>query len=133
MSIPSNAFVMTSCAIDSACASREAGVASMAAAALPSNVLLITFWIVGTRRVPVIAARHAAFSAFQFLAIVASAFQLYQTGFDSLTALAFSWIDVSAFASHGGIQAAMRAADDCAAINSPAIVNSRPRMIWTTH
>src|SRR5437763_3122945 len=129
--MPSNAFVMTSCAIDSACTSREAGAASSVAAALPSNALLITFWIVGTSRVPVIAARHDAFSAFQFLAIVPSAFQLYQTGFDSLTALALSWIDVSAFASHGGIQAAMRAADDCAATNSPAVVNSRARMIWT--
>src|SRR5436190_15555713 len=131
--MPSNAFMTASCAIASACASREAGVASIVAAALPSNALLTTFWIVGTRRVPVIAARHVAFSAFQFLAIVPSAFQLYQTGFDSLTALAFSWIDVSAFASHGGIQAATRAADDCVATSSPAVVNSRARMIWTMH
>src|SRR5436309_3572396 len=132
--MPSNAFMTTSCAIASACASRDAGVASIVAAAVPSNALLTTFWIVGTRRVPVIAARHVAFSAFQFLAIVPSAFQLYQTGFASLTALAFSWIDVSAFASHGGIHAATRAAaDDCVATSSPAIVNSRARMIWTMH
>src|SRR3954453_7025138 len=57
------------------------------------------------RSVPVIAARQVAFSAFQFLRIVPSAFQLYQTGFDSVSAPAFNWIDFSASAFHGGIQA----------------------------
>src|SRR5207244_3817575 len=126
-------FRIASCATAWACASREAGVASIVAAAPPSNALLTTFWMVGSNCVPVIAARHVGLSAFQFLAIVPSAFQLYQTGFDSLTAFAFIWIDVSAFASHGGIQAAMRAAEECAATSSPATVNSRARMTWTMH
>src|SRR4051794_33914893 len=108
--MPSNAFRMASCATASACASRDAALASIVAAALPSKLLFTTFWMVGISCVPLIAARHAAASAFQFFAIVPSAFQLYQTGFDSLTAFALNWIEVSALPSHGGIQAAMRAA-----------------------
>src|SRR5437764_2336238 len=111
MSMPSKALTMASCATAEACASREADVASIVAAAPPSNDLLTTFCTVGINCVAVIAARHEAASAFQFLAIVPSAFQLYQTGLDSLTAFAFIWIDVSAFASHGGIQAAIRQAN----------------------
>src|ERR1051325_4872868 len=99
---------MASCATASACDSRVAAPASMFATALASKVPCPTFWVVGTSCVCVIAARHAGLSEFQFLTIDASAFQLNQTGFDSPTAFAFIWIDVSALPSHGGIQAEMR-------------------------
>ena len=61
--------------------------------------------MVGMRRVPVIAARHVLFSAFHSLAMLPSAFQLYHTGFDSLSAPTFDCSEVSALAFHGGIQA----------------------------
>jgi hypothetical protein len=101
-----------------ACASRDAGVASMVAAAPPSKLLLTTFWMVGISRLPVIAARHDASSAFQFVTIVASAFQLYQTGLASAMALPFCCTEVRALPSHGGIHAAMRYANDAGAIVS---------------
>src|SRR4051812_11772144 len=105
MSMPSNDWLLTSAGISVAEASREAEVARTVAATVPSKLSLTRFWIVGMSRVPVIAARQVAFSAFQFFRMVPSAFQLYQTGFDSVSAPAFSWIDVSALAFHGGIQA----------------------------
>src|SRR3954453_6165990 len=105
MSIPSNDWLLTSAAISEAEASREADVASTVAAAEPSKLSLTRFWIVGMRSVPVMAARQVAFSAFQFFRIVPSAFQLYQTGFDSVSAPALTWIDFRASAFHGGIQA----------------------------
>src|SRR5438128_1644520 len=64
--------------------------------------------MVGTSWLPVIAARQLAASAFQFLAMEPSAFQLYQTGLDSPMAPPFICTDVSALPSHGGIHAAMR-------------------------
>src|SRR5207237_3009439 len=81
---------------------------------------------------PVIAARQVLFSAFLFFAIVPSAFQLYQTGFDSLTAPAFICIDVSAFWSHGGIHAVMRYANACVAIVSAKKVATAGRKIRLT-
>src|ERR1051326_1502298 len=117
--MPSKALLETSWKIAAACASRDAGVASIVSTAEALKLLLTTFWIVGSSALPVIAARHVLFSAFQFLAIVPSAFQLYQTGFDSLTVPPFVWIDVSALWSHGGIHAVMRyEAKACAAKGS---------------
>src|ERR1051325_2256517 len=104
--MPSKAFPTTSWKIASACASRDGALARTRGPAFASKLLLTTFWIVGTSALPVMAARHVLFSAFQFFAIVPSAFQLYQTGFDS-SALC-SWIDVSALWSHGGIQTLTR-------------------------
>src|ERR1041385_1781318 len=106
--MPSYALRMASCAIACACASRVAAPASMVATAAASKLPPTTFWIVGRSCVCVIAARHAGLSQFQFLAMEASAFQLNQTGFDSPTAFALDWIDVSALPSHGGIQAETR-------------------------
>src|SRR5438270_3567559 len=88
--------------------------------------------MVGISALPVIAARQVLFSAFQFFAIVPSAFQLYQTGFDSLTAPAFIWIDVSAFWSHGGIHAVMRYANACVASVSAKRVATAGRRIRFT-
>src|SRR2546423_14495849 len=98
--MPSKALRMASCATAVACASREGAVDSMAATALASKLWLTTFWMVGTRRLPVIAARQVLFSAFQFFTIEASAFQLYQTGFDSPMALPLVCVEVSALPSH---------------------------------
>src|ERR1043166_7339143 len=114
--MPSRPELRTSWKIASACTSRDAGVDSIVSTALALKLLLTTFWIVGMSCAPVIAARQVWLSAFQFLAIVPSAFQLYQTGFASFTAPPFICIDVRALPSHGGIQAEMRyEAKDCAA------------------
>src|SRR5438067_1528647 len=78
--------------------------------------------MVGISALPVIAARQ----------VLPSAFQLYQTGFDSLTAPAFIWIDVSAFWSHGGIHAVMRYANACVAIVSAKRVATAGRRIRFT-
>src|ERR1051325_3793897 len=106
--MPSNAFVVTSCTIADACASRFAAVESIVCTAVASKVWLMTFCTVGMIALPVIAARHVGFSAFQFFAIVVSAFHEYHTGFDSLSVPTFACIEASAFASHGGIHAEMR-------------------------
>src|SRR6476659_5680209 len=119
MSIPSKPWLLTSAAISEAEASRDADVARTVAATEPSKLSLTRFWMVGMRSVPVMAARHVAFSAFQFFRIVPSGFQLYQTGFDSVSAPAFSWTDFSASAFQGGIQAvSWYAAKDEAARNN---------------
>src|SRR2546423_1642052 len=116
--MPSKAFTVASCARASACASREVEVDSMVATAFASKLPFTTFWMVGINCVTLIAARQVLFSAFQFFAIVPSAFQLYQTGFDSASAFAYNCAEVSAAVSHGGIQAAMRYANDAGAIAS---------------
>src|SRR5712671_6624899 len=119
MSIPSNDWLLTSAAISEAEASRDADVARTVAATEPSKLSLTRFWMVGMRSVPVMAARQVAFSAFQFFRIVPSPFQLYQTGFDSVSAPAFSWADFSAPAFQGGIHAvSLYAANDEVARNS---------------
>src|SRR4051812_4695577 len=108
MSMPSKALETASCAMAEACASRDAAEDSIVAAAPPSKLLFTTFWMVGTSSVPVIAARQAVLSEPQFATIVALAFQLYQTGFDSPMALPFCCTEVRALPSHGGIQAETR-------------------------
>ena len=130
--MPSKALLETIWKSAAACASRDAGVASIVSTALALKLLLTTFWIVGTIAAPVIAARHVWFSAFQFFAMVPSAFQLYQTGFASLTAPPFICIDVRALPSHGGIQAEMRyEAKDCAATSSKNAAATAGRRIRT--
>src|SRR5436305_5711697 len=106
--MPSYALSTASCATAEACASRDAAVASIVAAALPSKLLFTTFWIVGTSCEPVIAARQAFSSEIQLRTIEPSEFQLNQTGLASPMALPFCWAEVRALASHGGIQAEMR-------------------------
>src|ERR1043165_9307051 len=131
--MPARPEFTTSWKIAAACASRDAGVASIVSTALALKLLLTTFWIVGMICAPVIAARHVWFSAFQFFAIVPSAFQLYQTGLASLTAPPFIWIDVRALPSHGGIQAVMRyeAKDWAATKNTANAATTAGRQIRT--
>ena len=72
-----------SLALAESIAARDAAVDSSVSATAPSNVPLTVFWMVGRMRVPVMAASHVGFSAFQFVTMAPPLESEYQTGFDS--------------------------------------------------